>query len=576
VQRSYVQQPPPGYNAYLSPAWVSFVYPETWVRVIDEVPGDIVFATESFGLYKSLPAEGAAFRVMPYDGGGQSPLPALFEFYHTNIGGDIVENFAPLTINGQEGATVAFSVPGEDGDQLMRLTLLSSEGRYALVLSAAGSAYAERYAGVFDQMLQSLVIGQAPPPLAIDRAGGPPPGYVRYADPQRGVALAYPPGWEVMDHSDGLALLPPGEDPLDAQNRVDVGMTDEFAGDAGATAAAILDTAFYRGLFMTHQLDDFVLIGELDTAAVGDQDIAEVLVAGTIDDEPVLTLLEVVSNGDNAAFAAGLLRDEEAYRADVEAILNTVTVSRSTFTPVGEVVPLTIGQQLDVAPDEDLRADYAFTATVGQPLLIVFRQGGEEINVPSPNDEGWLELYDPDGRRVDKVIAGSSLVELLEVIPQQAGTYHLTARLQPPCTEPHSCRSQVLVIEPRPGAPGIVEEKEVAVSADKPITLTFDGLAGELVVAAAKPAASGNLNVYVGLSMSGPKGNNEMDLDPSFSPEVDWLSGDPPECGDDVFDCRGLDGGYLKLPADGTYTVQIDTREEQPIPVQLFIFKAAS
>ena len=574
-----LSEPPAGYKLYQSPYWAALYYPETWVQVYDEQSGDILLATESFGLYSPTVPE-AVFQIWPIEQGDS--LAALEQALESALEGDLntqldvdegsrtvrlVEEPKVITINGQEAATAAISFPRietdfdwdssettstEAGLLLEWVTVVKGPDRRAVVLAYCDAGRQDEYRPVFDAMLNSLILRQGlPDPVIGDSGAVLPAGYVPYLDEQKGVGLSHPSTWTAEWGGNELFVAPPGE-PWQEQRfgRLEVILIDDLddlaMGDPGDTPDQVLRWFVSMVGYTSSTFHDAVLVTDVVTAERHGQGIARALLSGTVDGEPALGIMTVIQQGRRAALVLAYVRNE-AELPELVRIMDTVALTE----PVRAApIPLAPGRVYTGTLQAGRKVNYTLSCTADVSVAVILKTWTMDASVTIADARG-VEV----GSEVAYVSQDSVEPSVVLVAAEEEGSCGVTVN---DFQNSDLFTYTLQVVEASPGAPAVVQIVDGELLAGQEAEHTFEAVSGEPFVVAIHPAA-GECR-YGGLEILDELGEERAGS--GFSTVA---------CGG-TFDQPAKALYFVPIKA-GSYTVRIEEAQGQPMRYRLYILQ---
>ena len=340
-----LREPPPGYKLYNSPYWIAFYYPEDWIQVFDNTPGDANLATENYNEYTGSTPE-ARFKIFPIEQGDpmssvQVGIDNLIEMYE---GISIEEKPKTILVNNQNAAAVVFSQPRLDtylsieenefvtetvGTDTGWLVVIQGTDRLVGVLAYCYSESKDTYQPIFDKMLSSLVLREKiPNPIIKDRSTIPPENYKIYRNETQGIKLYHPTAWQTTVRDNSLVLAPHWYSPTDLEyGSLLVASIEDIhelvwpPGDEPEDLVLWWMETIGRGNSI---FNDAVMVTDIVREDRNNQSIARALFSGTVDGEPALGIVTGIRSDNKAILAFGYVEDY-AEIAELELIMDTIT-----------------------------------------------------------------------------------------------------------------------------------------------------------------------------------------------------------------------------------------------------------
>jgi hypothetical protein len=330
---------PNGYRLYNSPHWAAFYYPEDWVQVYDESPGDIHFVTHQYTLYSDTILE-AIFQVWPYLEGDlvsalEDEIDGLFVELPEAI---FLERPHNIEVNGQQATLAILSISSseggigggthnrtsnESGSFVILIAMVQVVDRSAEVVAISHGEKQNEYLTVFDFMLHSLYLrGGLPSPVFSEVDDALPEDFTSYADEIMPFGLYHPQDWFSVKNTDyQLYLLPSvryaemvtdeafwesfGEEPIFGSIFVWVieSLSSVWFDDPGETPEELLEWSLGVMGYLNSTYHDGIVVSEYALSNRDGQDMARAYVSGTINGESALGLLTAIRCGDTGLLA---------------------------------------------------------------------------------------------------------------------------------------------------------------------------------------------------------------------------------------------------------------------------------
>jgi hypothetical protein len=340
-----LREPPPGYKLYNSPYWITFYYPEDWIQVSDDTPGDIGLATEESGEYTG-PLPEARFNIYPIEEGDpmsliQGGIANLSKMYE---GINIEEQPKTILVNNQNAAIAVFSQPRidsyisvEEGGLVTKtvgtdtgwLMVIEGTDRLAVVLAYCYSERKDTYQPIFDIVLSSLVLREKlANPIIKERSTTPPENYKIYRNETQGIQLYHPAAWQTTVQDNSLILAPHGNSPTGLEySSLFVASIEDIhelvwpPGDEPEDLVLWWMETIGRG---SSSFNDAVMVTGIVREDRNNQRIARALFSGTVDGEPALAIVTGIRYDNKGILAFGYIEDY-AEIAELELIMDTIT-----------------------------------------------------------------------------------------------------------------------------------------------------------------------------------------------------------------------------------------------------------
>jgi hypothetical protein len=545
-----VSQPPPaGYKTYNSPYWLALYYPEDWVQVYDELPGDILFATEFYGIYSGKRAE-AAFQIFPAE---RDDLETVLDEFDQEFGGsdsgvEILEKPHPLEVNGQYAISTMLSYPRDESNtDIAWIIVVQGPDRLAIIIAYCLAERQDVYQPIFDQMLNSLIIRVSPPNPVIGDSLAP-PGYAAYVNDWEGFRISYPQDRTAEMVKDALIVSPPGvswQEQFFGMLLVFVNDDlDDKLGSPGDEPDEILFWFITRLGYTSSNLHDAALVTDVVETEREGQEIARALFSGTADGEPVLALVTVVQYERRVGLAIAYGKDL-ADLSEAGHIMDTLVLSDPVRT---DGIPLAPGKEYSGAMQNGQKVNFSFPCKTGAPLALILEVAGNKAD---------MRLFDATGSDIS--YAGSlsnpylkleePAVMLFE--PKVGGVCALT--VLDDSNEDYTFKLKI--IKAQPGSPAVLKIQEGELAAGGVDQVEFQAEAGERLILAAHPIGDNC-------------GSLPMELYNAESQEREeyfFSSSDP--CGDPA------QAYYFVREYDGTYTLHIKEKGGEPVAYRLYILR---
>jgi hypothetical protein len=544
------QPPPAGYKTYNSPYWLALYYPEDWVQVYDEMPGDILLATESYGIYSGEEAE-AAFQIFPAEQGDLGSVldETLGQFVGSDTEVKVLEKPHSVEVNGQPAVSAMVSLPRNEASvKLEWITVVQGYDRLAVVLAYCPAERQDLYKPILDQMLNSLILRMGPPNPVIGDSTAP-PGYVSYTNDWEGFRLSYPPDRTAEMVGDSLFVSPPGE-PWQEQyiGRLELIVNDNLDNKLGNPGDQP-DEIFYWFItllgYTSSTFHDAVVVTDVVETEREGQEIARALISGTVDGEPVLAVVTVVQYGRRVGLAIAYGRDL-AELTEAGRIMDTLAITNPVRTGG---IPLVPGKEYNGTLQNAHKVNFSFSCRAGAPLALIL-----EV----PENEADMKLFDATGSAVSYAgsIASPDLkleepaVMLLE--PQADGVCALSV-LDRSNIEAHTFTLKM--VDARPGSPALLETIEGELVAGGVDQVEFQAEAGERLILAAHPIGDECVSLSMEIFDEGSQEREERFQSLSDS-------------------CEDRAQAYSFVREhDGTYTLHIKGEAGKPVAYRLYILQ---